>query len=338
MNFPSVVVTAPSRLHFGLLSFGNRDARQYGGVGLMIDQPALRLRATPARQWRAAGPACDRVDEFARRFCQSIGLAALPACELTVETAPPAHCGLGSGTQLGLAVAAALERVCDLPVADTTELARRVGRGERSAIGVHGFFRGGLLVEAGKLRPDEISPLVARVALPETWRVALLRPRQGCGLSGEEERRAFDRLPATSPETTARLCDEVLRHLLPAAREGDFGEFSQSIYRYGRMAGSCFAAVQAGREFATLETAQLVAQLRQQGVAGVGQSSWGPTVFAFCEIQAQGQRLVRDYAAAGYETTLTALNQRGATVETIADDTVSDATVHDAAQVEERPG
>ncbi len=43
-----VRVVAPSRLHFGLLSFGHRAGRRYGGIGLMIDRPAVRLSLSGA--------------------------------------------------------------------------------------------------------------------------------------------------------------------------------------------------------------------------------------------------------------------------------------------------
>src|SRR5580765_7782762 len=66
------------------------------------------------------------------------------------------------------------------------ELARRAGRGRRSAIGLHGFHEGGLLVEAGKRAPEEISPLVARVDFPDEWRFVLVRPRRATGVSGTE--------------------------------------------------------------------------------------------------------------------------------------------------------
>src|SRR4051794_19352028 len=43
----------PSRLHFGLLSWGSESSRQFGGVGLMIDAPGLEIHAEPAGSWRA---------------------------------------------------------------------------------------------------------------------------------------------------------------------------------------------------------------------------------------------------------------------------------------------
>ncbi len=79
-----------------------------------------------------------------------------------------------------------------------------------------------------------------------------------------------------------RLRDELSHELLPAAIEGNFDRFSESLYRYGTAAGMCFAARQGG-PFASPRLAELVHTIRALGVAGVGQTSWGPTIFAVFE-------------------------------------------------------
>ena len=43
-----LTLRTPSRLHFGLLSWGSKSARQFGGVGLMIDAPGLEIIAQPS--------------------------------------------------------------------------------------------------------------------------------------------------------------------------------------------------------------------------------------------------------------------------------------------------
>ena len=50
-----VEVVTPSRLHFGMFSFGRDEARQYGGVGMMIVRPGVRLRFSPAGVFRVNG-------------------------------------------------------------------------------------------------------------------------------------------------------------------------------------------------------------------------------------------------------------------------------------------
>src|SRR4051812_24195777 len=107
----------PSRLHFGLLSWGTGSPRQFGGGGLMIDLPGLELIAEPAPDWQAEGPMAARVLGIARNIANRltvIGYAAEPA-RLVVRQAPPEHVGLGVGTQLGLGVARLLAGLAGCP-------------------------------------------------------------------------------------------------------------------------------------------------------------------------------------------------------------------------------
>src|SRR5262245_48657082 len=60
-------VTAPSRLHLGMFSFGRPDVRQFGGVGMMVNDPPTRLEVTPAAEFHATGHEADRAVDFARR-------------------------------------------------------------------------------------------------------------------------------------------------------------------------------------------------------------------------------------------------------------------------------
>lgn len=312
----TVLVTAPSRLHFGMLSFGHAEERQFGGVGAMIDSPGLRIEITPAAQLAAGGPLAERALTFARRVADNLRVHN-PACRLRILGAPAEHAGLGTGTQLALAVAAGLCRFFEVEQTSAAELARLAGRGERSAIGSYGFAQGGLLVEAGKVPGQALAPLVSRVELPAEWRFVLIAPCAHVGLSGEAERAAFARLPAVPRETTAELCREVLIHLLPSAIAGDFDEFSESLYRYGHRAGMCFAANQGG-PFASAELADLVAQIRAMGIKGVGQSSWGPTLFALFPNESQARDFADRFAVCSptpIELTVTAPSRRGATIE-----------------------
>ena len=293
-----VRVWTPSRLHFGLLGFAAEGeawpdrrgkavlpSRRFGGVGLMVERPGLRLAASNAETWSAEGPLADRALAFARRFAESIRQdkpeTDFPPQQLIVEEAPPEHIGLGVGTQLGLAVALALALAWGYELA-APELARRVGRGRRSALGVYGFAQGGLLVESGKRCGNEdLAPLAIRTAFPSEWRLVLVTPRESPGLHGAAELEAFAHL-AARPDATARtdaLCRLVLLGMLPALAETDLEAFGESLYDFNARAGEAFAAVQGG-VYSGPGVAECVEFLRGQGVGGVGQSSWGPTVFA----------------------------------------------------------
>jgi beta-ribofuranosylaminobenzene 5'-phosphate synthase len=325
---PRVVrVRAPSRLHFGLLSFGASGPRQFGGVGVMVDAPGLAIEFRAAERLSADGPLAERALAFARQFAhnRSPESPAEPTCHIQIESAPPEHVGLGTGTQLGLAIAAGLSTLIDGADhknanrdAEAVRWAKLVGRGERSAIGTHGFARGGLLVEGGKRTAGTVSPLISRLELPAEWRFVLLIDSTRHGLSGTHERQAFTELPGVSTESIAALCREVLVELLPAAAEADFNAFAESLYRYGHQAGLLFAPRQGGAYAAGFET-ELVTWLREVGVRGVGQSSWGPTIFALAPDADAAAKLAADarnhFAATNLTTIVAAPANRGAQIE-----------------------
>lgn len=291
MSPTSIIVTTGSRLHFGMFSFGQPETRQFGGVGAMVDAPVVCVRLMRSDQPEARGPMAERALAAARATWQAWRESGDAPCSIEVLTAPRQHVGLGSGTQLALAVTQGLHALFQRELPAAPELARQAGRGRRSAIGLHGFLLGGLLMEAGKQHREEVSPLVARVELPAEWRWVLICPKNVEGLSGPDEQAAFDRLPPVPAELTARLRGEAEDTLLPAAAAGDFTTFSRSLYRFGQLAGRCFQTQQAGT-YATVETAALAAELRKLGSEGVGQSSWGPTLFALARNDDAAHELV----------------------------------------------
>jgi beta-RFAP synthase len=319
-----------SRLHFGLLSLPGEGAwsdrhgkpvlpaRRFGGVGLMIQSPGITLRARPAREWSVEGPLAERALRHARRFQHSLedeAPASTSPQHLTVAAAPREHVGLGVGTQLALGVAALLAHAWGRALS-VEELALRVERGARSALGVHGFAQGGFLVESGKGPGIALAPLAARVDFPQAWRVVLVLPEQSPGLHGGAEQAAFARLAAPLPATDS-LCRLVLLGMLPALVEEDLPAFGEALHDFNARVGEMFAPVQGGT-YAGPATAELIAFLRRQGVAGAGQSSWGPGVFAVVE-QDRAEHLagrLRDFVGpAGAEVHVTAACNRGAQLE-----------------------
>jgi beta-RFAP synthase len=293
-------VEAPSRLHFGLLHVPANEqpeivhglpVRQFGGIGLMIDKPRIILTAQRGDCWQAAGPSAQRALAFAQRFMATIPPEMQRPFQMVIEECPAEHTGLGVGTALGLAVAKALATELDLPSWSVQELARRVGRGERSAIGIHGFDQGGFIVEGGKLPGEQISPLIGRYPFPEHWQILLVQPNVEARWHGAKERKAFTHLHH-SP--TAELCRLVLTGILPGLQTKDLQVFGESLHEYNAKAGEAFRGIQGGN-YAHSVIAEIIAELRAMGVSGVGQSSWGPTIFAVVEGKDQSKRIVEEF-------------------------------------------
>lgn len=284
-------VVAPSRLHFGLLHVpveglthwpDGLPVRRFGGLGMMIDRPGLEVRVEAAADWTASGTLSERALAFARRFIEHDPVLAGHRFRVEVVHAPPEHVGLGVGTQLGLAVRKALATELGLQHLSTANLAAGSGRGERSGIGVHGFDRGGFLLDGGKFPGQEVSSLAVRVEFPVEWPVVIAYPTRGHGLHGQAERSVFarERSPDAALRTTERLARLAATAVLPALADRDYPTFAEALHEFNRTAGVPFARDQGG-PYSSPAVAGLIRATRQEmKVPGVGQSSWGPAVFA----------------------------------------------------------
>jgi beta-RFAP synthase len=209
---------------------------------------------------------------------------------LRVHRSLPQHSGLGSGTQLALAVARAIAELRGIS-AEVTELARATGRARRSAVGTWTFAGGGLVVEGGR-RPaqDDCGPLLARLPFPEPWRCVVVVPEAAPGVSGGDEEAAFERLPIPPERDVERVAHLVLMGLMPAVLDADIGAFGHALTEIQEVTGQWFASAQGGT-FAAGASAAAVRLMRELGAAGVGQSSWGPAAYGIVEGQATAVKL-----------------------------------------------
>jgi beta-ribofuranosylaminobenzene 5'-phosphate synthase len=294
-----IYVDAPARLHFGVLDLRGSLGRWFGGIGAAASAPTLLLSASPADTLSVEGEDAARAAEFARRFLNYHRLQG--GAHLRVHRALPSHAGLGSGTQLALAVARALAELHGIR-ADAPMLARAVGRARRSAIGTWTFAAGGLVVEGGRHRDrDECGPLLARLSFPSDWRCVVAIPDTLPGISGTTEEEAFAHLPTPPEHDVERVAHLVLMAMLPAVADGDLRGFGAALTKIQEITGRWFSPVQ-GSTFAPGPTEELVHRMAEWGAFGVGQSSWGPTVYGIVEGDEAARRLadrVRDLAQDG---------------------------------------
>lgn len=313
---PSVFVQAPARLHFGMLDLAGTLGRRFGGIGTGVSTPSLLVEVgrAPTGVLEADGPSAERATEFARRMLHHHGLTA--GVRIRVHRAIAAHSGLGSGTQLALAVARGIAELEGLPT-EAAALARAVHRARRSAVGTWLFAGGGFILEGGRRDEGQApAPCLARIPMPEAWRCVLAIPRGTPGISGSAESTAFSHLPAPPAGDAARVAHLVLMALLPALVEGDVRGFGAALSEIQCINGRWFAPEQGGA-FAPGRGAVLLDRLRDAGAAGVGQSSWGPAVYGIAGSAAEAAPLAevaRDVLGDNGTVSVTAFAAAGARV------------------------
>ncbi len=275
----NVEIVTGSRLHFGLICGTLQTGWRFGGIGVMLRQPSWRITMNKSRksvdQISASSEVADRVAEFLQKIRMTLSL---PAVDVSVKSEVPFHTGLGGGTQLGLAIAAAAKLVShQRNVHDPFELAELAQRAERSAIGTVGFRDGGFLIDHGLPDTPPEARNVHRIAIPEAWRFVLVRPMSAQGLCGDQERSFFNQRAIMSQSLVESLVRQIEDCLVPSIQNDRFERFSVSLEDYGDAVGRFYAAEQ-GDIFAHPVIRKLVAMLRAAGIHGAAQSSWGPGI------------------------------------------------------------
>lgn len=290
-----------ARLHLGLLDHSGEYGRLYGSIGLSINQPQLMLKAEPADSLIVEGLEVERVKTYARRFVEKYG--APSGARLNLASGIPAHVGLGSGTQIALAVGTAMARLAHLRLT-VEELALVAGRGARSGIGIATFQRGGFVLDGGhrisesaagpERRADRnhVPPILFHHSVPKSWFFIVCVPGTGQGISGERESKAFSLLPEAGSARVEKMSRVLMMKMLPALVEEDIESFGHALTLIQQMVGDCFASVQGGR-YSNPLSEKIIDFLLGNGAVGAGQSSWGPAVYGLVHGRESARRLTQ---------------------------------------------
>jgi beta-ribofuranosylaminobenzene 5'-phosphate synthase len=285
----TVHVTAPARLHIGFLDLNGGLGRRFGSIGLAIDRPAAMVRLSRAATTSVSGAEVMRAHGYLKAACAAFDVPM--GHELVVAGSIPAHAGFGSGTQLALAIGAAVATLEGLPV-DAGALAAQLDRGARSGIGVAAFESGGFVLDGGKGAGPTPPPIIARLDFPEDWRIVLVLDDDLDGVHGEAETAAFRTLPVFPEADAAHLCRVVLMRMLPGLADRDVAAFGAAVSEVQARLGDHFAPAQGGGRYTSARVGAACRALGEAGAAGIGQSSWGPTGFAIFASEAAAEQAI----------------------------------------------
>ncbi len=283
MQYSKVSVIAPARLHMGFIDLSGALGRHFGSIGVALNEINTRLSIRPAVHLTVTGKSASRAEKCARKLCAALNLP--DSFSIEVEASIPEHVGLGSGTQMSLAVGMGLNHYFGLNLT-VRDIARLTDRGMRSGIGIGVFERGGLVVDGGRGERTVTPPVLANMQIPDDWRFILAFDKRGQGLHGKQEVQAFEALPPFPQHEAARLCYLLMMQGLPAVAEHDIVKFGEVITQLQRSVGEHFAPAQGGI-FTSSEVAEAMTWLKAQGCVAIGQTSWGPT--GFCALHGAEQ-------------------------------------------------
>lgn len=276
-----VRVETPARLHFGFLDLSGDTGRIYGGVGVGIDKPRAIVEAEPAQTVDVVG--AENTAYFESLVVEAVETLGVSGARLEVVESLPRHVGLGSGTQHASAVLEAVGRANGVEV--TREHARALGRGVRSGVGRAAFESGGFVVDSGheaqtSAEERAVPSVTVRHELPSDWRFVVAVP-EGKGAHGEEEERSMKRVVGSDENVADAVREEFVAHVLPGASEGDISSFGAGIEEIDRLNGVWYAGSEEQDDIYNEASAEVVERLKNHtAVAGAGQSSWGPAVYA----------------------------------------------------------
>jgi beta-ribofuranosylaminobenzene 5'-phosphate synthase len=263
----------------GFVDLSGSLGRYFGSIGIGLDEIYIRLSLTAANELTLSGLVSARAEKCLKHFCRVLNVS--DCLNLHLDNNIPEHVGLGSGTQMALAIGSALNAYYDLGLS-VREIAQLSDRGRRSGIGIGIFEHGGLVVDGGHGEFTQTPPVISRLAVPEAWRFILVFDHRGQGLHGEQEITAFKKLPPFPHHEAAQLCYLLLMQGLPAVAENNLAQFGAFISRLQLSVGEYFAAAQGGGLFTSTEVGAVMTWLERQGAVAIGQTSWGPT--GFCAV------------------------------------------------------
>jgi beta-RFAP synthase len=290
--------------------------RIFGGLGVGIDHPNVLLHAQSAPSLKITGEQTNLAQEIIAQFSTNYHIT--PKAHLHITQTIPCHSGLGSGTQLALAIAVALAKISNLQ-ASIPELASSVGRAKRTSVGTSIFEYGGFVVDGGKNpKTNATPPLIYHQPFPADWCFIVASPNQPKGLANSEEKQAFDQLTTMPAQDVGQICRLIMFKLLPAIAEHDIETFGAALTEIQILTGNHFAQTQGGT-YAKPPATKCIKFMQQQGAYGVGQSSWGPALYAVLKQQQANTFLtkVQDHLQAntGGEAFIVKANNQGATIK-----------------------
>jgi beta-ribofuranosylaminobenzene 5'-phosphate synthase len=294
-------ITTPCRVHATLIDMNGAIGRVDGGIGLTLENPGWRISferdVGGSTQVKIPGSVGGNyVDMLVADILNHFGLDPSRAgIKIEVHDVIPRHVGLGSKTQLALALADGISRLLVIHGTPLSKelLASVVKRGGTSGIGVTSYFTGGFILDGGhefgkgkeknSFLPSSTSnaspaPILYRQDLPDEWRVVIGIPAFDQGAHDAEEVYIFKTCCPVSLQDVQKISHLVLMKLLPAIKQRKFMEICECINSFQDIGFKKVEVDMRGDAYR-----HLLRSWRDAGAPCAGMSSFGPAVYSFAE-------------------------------------------------------
>lgn len=267
-----------------LIDLNGELGRIDGGIGLAIEEPSIQIKAAKADKTSIDGPFRERAFKVIEKLRKNLKLS--EEIKININKSYEPHQGLGSGTQIDLAIGTAYTLLCGERIRPT-ELARNLNRGGTSGIGIAAFEKGGFIMDGGHSRkekkeflPSSASkaappPILLRRPFPD-WDIALITPR-GRSIEGQGEVDIFSRYCPIPRKEVERLSHIILMKLLPALVEKDLSVFGDAL---NDIQNTGFKRIELSLQPPSIKD---VLKRCQKNSYGAGLSSFGPTIYCLTD-------------------------------------------------------
>jgi len=295
-----IQIKTPARIHFGQLDLNGDLGRIYGGSGAAIAEPFTLINFEKSSKIEVEGLKKEKKRPIIEKFLSNLYKRKLltenQGVKITIEALLPAHNGLGSGTQFGLAAAEGINKLYNLKL-EPKELARIVDRKHsRSAIGFGAFYQGGFIVDAGRPTSEKnndqyLPPIVYQNKLPDEWRFLIIIPDfQKEKMAGKKEIKTFNSIEKMSVEKCAENTHHLLLGMLPAVEENNIDKFSSHLNTIEDNVSEYFSGAQGGK-YSSKYAQRIIDFMVREGVLARGQSSWGPALYGLVENEEKASKI-----------------------------------------------
>ncbi|MHA1985514.1 MAG: beta-ribofuranosylaminobenzene 5'-phosphate synthase [Promethearchaeota archaeon] len=305
----SLRITTPCRIHLSLIDENGYTGRVDGGIGLMLDRPNVVFEASnSAEEFQIEAhkyyrESIEVINEIASKVFKTFNISN-KNFHFNLKRYFPSHVGLGSKTQLSLAIITAITKLKKHERLSVEKLTQFVQRGGTSGIGWRGFEMGGFILDGGhdfgkgkekeSFLPSSASfnsnPAItlSRHNIPDNWRFVLVIPNVKKGAYGDEEISVFQNYAPIPQREVNEVSHQIIMKIIPGIIKGDLKCFGDGLKRIQSIG---FKKIEINLQHKIVK--DLLKFLEEYGLKAYGMSSFGPSVLGIVESDSEAEDLLK---------------------------------------------